>query len=71
MHRKVDSRVDLLDTLATRHSRPMSGRQRSLGHEIGREAKGPESLQESHDEEPGLIQSELLAQTLDWNQKPR
>jgi len=64
MHRKVDSRMDLLDSLATWHTRPMSGWQRSRGHEIWREREGLESLQEPYDEEPSLIQREFLAQTL-------
>jgi hypothetical protein len=64
MHRKVDSRVDLLDSLATRHARPMRGRQRSRGHEIWRERERPESLQQPYDEKACLIQREFLAQTL-------
>jgi hypothetical protein len=70
MHRKVDSRVDLLDTLAAWHSRPMSGWQRPRGHEIGSEAEGPESLQETHDEETSLVQRKFLSQTL-WTKRVR
>ena len=64
MHRKVDSRVDLLHALTTRHARPMRRWQRARGHKVWRERERPEALEQPYDEEPSLIQREFLSQAL-------
>jgi len=64
MHGKVDRRVDLLDALAARHARPMSGRQRARGHKLGREAESLEPLQEANNKVARLVQREFPSQTL-------
>ena len=69
MQRKIDSRVDLLDSLATWHARPVRGRQRARGHKVRRERERLEALQQPHDEEPCLIQREFLSQALDFGRQ--
>jgi hypothetical protein len=44
VHRKVDRRVNLLDTHATRHACPVGGWQRPRGHKFRCEAEGLETL---------------------------
>ena len=64
MHSKVDRRVDLLNSLATWHARPMSGRQRTRGHKIGCEAESLEPLQKANNKVARLVEREFLSQTL-------
>ena len=64
MHGKVDRRVDLLDALAARHARPMSGWQRTRGHKLGREAERLEPLHEANNKVARLVHREFPSQTL-------